>query len=341
MTTPNLQLAEVPEAIREASDEINDSFWSLDAIVQLSVKDKDLTEAPESVVQGDRYIVAEGALGTWYAKDRSIAYMSPTGWLYFRPRKGWKAYVEDEESTYVYNGTEWVSDGGGSSGASEDPLAVYEHFTDMDFSDPGNSGSYYNRVVSNGAVDQTGAEIGRPGVIRIQKNSNSTAQANFFWDAAPIFVNGGEITFECDVKISVAQAATSGDNGAHLNIGLRDALNNTGDSSNFIGFRCRAPVGTHWYGSTIRGSNETVVNSSFVHVANTWFRLKFVVNATGTEVEFFINGASIGKSSTNIPTDTTALRWRWQVWQASSFANGIMAMYVDWVRVRKVLTNPR
>ena len=33
-----------------------------------------------------------------------------------------------------------------------------------------------------------------------------------------------------------------------------------------------------------------------------WVRLKIIVNSAGTSVEYFINGTSVGSSTTNIPT---------------------------------------
>lgn len=108
MTTPNLELPEVPEAILGASDEINEGFWALDVVVQLSVRDKDLPIPPVDAPQGSRYIVPAGGTGPWALWDRAVAYLSPQGWRPYRPRVGWVAFVEDEGESYRYDGTEWV-----------------------------------------------------------------------------------------------------------------------------------------------------------------------------------------------------------------------------------------
>lgn len=109
MTTPNLELPEVPEAIQGASDEINAGFRRLDAITQLTVLDKDLTVAtlPASPQQGDRYIIGSGA------RAGHVAYRAPTGWQYFIPRPGWRARVLDEDAWYVFTGSVWEEDAGG------------------------------------------------------------------------------------------------------------------------------------------------------------------------------------------------------------------------------------
>lgn len=123
MTTPNLQLPEVPRAILGASDELNDAFWSLDAVVQLAVKDKDLTTPPLDAVQGDRFIVPQAALGSWSGRGRSIAYLGPQGYQFFSPRPGWRARVLDENAWYVFTSAgEWeIEEGGGGSAAPINP----------------------------------------------------------------------------------------------------------------------------------------------------------------------------------------------------------------------------
>lgn len=123
MTTPNLELPEVPQAIQEASDEINDGFRRLDTITQLEVLDKDLTAPPAGAVQGARYIVGSPATGAWAGRERRIAYLTPAGWAFATPRNGWLAWVADEERLYWYrqSTSSWTlfsASGGGGGGGS-------------------------------------------------------------------------------------------------------------------------------------------------------------------------------------------------------------------------------
>ena len=121
MKTPNLQLPEVPVAIASASDEINEGFRTLDAIVQLAVLDKDLTSPPYNSIQGDRYIVAETAVGAWANWGKSVAFLAPDGWRRYVPRPGWRARVLDEEAWYLYSGTEWQPE---AASGDESPLTT-------------------------------------------------------------------------------------------------------------------------------------------------------------------------------------------------------------------------
>jgi len=76
---------------------------SLSVLAQLSVKDQDLTVAPASPSQGDTYIVAPSATGTWVGQDAKIAVYDAGSWVYLPPKTGMIAYVEDEEVFYRYD----------------------------------------------------------------------------------------------------------------------------------------------------------------------------------------------------------------------------------------------
>lgn len=96
----------------------NEGLKVLDAVVQLAVLDRDLTAAPGSPANADRYIVATGATGIWSGKDGEIAAFQDGAWMFYSPREGWLTWVADEDKLLVWDGTAWnevfVSGGGGS-----------------------------------------------------------------------------------------------------------------------------------------------------------------------------------------------------------------------------------
>ena len=53
---------------------VNEALRLLDGLVQLAVLDRHLTTPPASPADGDRYIVALGAVGAWSGWDLNIAY---------------------------------------------------------------------------------------------------------------------------------------------------------------------------------------------------------------------------------------------------------------------------
>lgn len=74
--------------------------------VHLSIKDRDLTAPPGSPANGDTYIVGPSATGAWASKDGQVAVFDSAAWVFYVPRKGWHAYIEDEEVMCVYK-TAW------------------------------------------------------------------------------------------------------------------------------------------------------------------------------------------------------------------------------------------
>jgi hypothetical protein len=77
--------------------------------VHLSVKDRDLTAPPGGPADGDTYIVGAGATGAWATHDGKIAvYNGPTAaWVFYTPRTGWVAFIEDETKLSAYYSSAW------------------------------------------------------------------------------------------------------------------------------------------------------------------------------------------------------------------------------------------
>ena len=86
----------------------NDALLRLDALVQLSVKDRDLTAPPGAPADGDRYIPASGATGAWAGWDLNIAWFIDGVWTKLVPREGWRAWVDDEDLLLVWDGAAWA-----------------------------------------------------------------------------------------------------------------------------------------------------------------------------------------------------------------------------------------
>jgi len=75
---------------------------------QDSVKSKSLDSPPANPIEGDRYIVAVGGKNSWSGKDNQIAEYRNTIWIFFVPTEGFACWVDDEDTLYVYNGSDWV-----------------------------------------------------------------------------------------------------------------------------------------------------------------------------------------------------------------------------------------
>jgi hypothetical protein len=87
----------------------NEALAILDAIVQLSVKDRDLAMPPGSPAEGDRYIVAASPTDAWAGHVGDVAAWQEGAWAFFEPREGWLAYVADEDVALAFSGSGWVN----------------------------------------------------------------------------------------------------------------------------------------------------------------------------------------------------------------------------------------
>lgn len=85
----------------------NEALRILDALVQLAVLDRDLTAPPGSPVEGQRWIVKAIATGAWAGHNNAIAAWQDGAWQFSVPLAGWVAFVVDEGSLVVWNGSAW------------------------------------------------------------------------------------------------------------------------------------------------------------------------------------------------------------------------------------------
>jgi hypothetical protein len=112
--TTNLLLPYILAAQAQKHVTHNEALRKLDALVQISIVDRDLATPPVSPVDGARYIVAASPTGAWSGHTSKIAAWQDGAWAFFAPRTGWLAWIEDEATPVAWNGTAWVAIGGGS-----------------------------------------------------------------------------------------------------------------------------------------------------------------------------------------------------------------------------------
>ncbi len=93
----------------------------------------------------------------------------------------------------------------------------------------------------------------------------------------------------------------------NVKVGLQDGIV-AGDPANGIYLQYSNTINSgNWRGVTRNSSTSTNVDSSIAVAANTWYKLRFQINAAGTNVDFFVDGTYIGSSTGTIPT-TNAMR---------------------------------
>ncbi|MER2536750.1 MAG: DUF2793 domain-containing protein [Rhizobiaceae bacterium] len=95
-STANLALPYILPAQAQKHVTHNEALRALDALVQLSVADRHLATPPATPAEGDRYIVAAGAGDAWSGQAGTIAAFQDGAWAFLPPKKGWIAWVADE-----------------------------------------------------------------------------------------------------------------------------------------------------------------------------------------------------------------------------------------------------
>ncbi len=85
----------------------NEALEALDILAQLAVLDRDLAAPPASPTRGDRYIVGASPTGAWSGKADKVAAWSGAKWLFHTPRRGWLAFVIDEQGIVAFTGVDW------------------------------------------------------------------------------------------------------------------------------------------------------------------------------------------------------------------------------------------
>jgi hypothetical protein len=144
-----------------------------------------------------------------------------------------------------------------------------------------------------------------------------------------IKAGGGSQTIEWRIRIS----NLSGTPEFNIKLGLQDS-SAIGDASNCICIGYSSTINSgNWRGTTRNASTSTFVNSSIAVAANTWYKLQIRINAAGTNVEFFIDGVSIGSSTTNIPTGN-AMRLMASIEKQGTSSATSRSMDIDYVYYR-------
>lgn len=106
--TPTLNMPYIMPSQAQKHVTHNQALEILDALVQLSVLSRTVSAPPGSPDEGDRYIVGAAPSGAWSGHAGKIAVSRPGGWAMIPPLAGWIAWIADEETLTVFDGSAWV-----------------------------------------------------------------------------------------------------------------------------------------------------------------------------------------------------------------------------------------
>ena len=189
------------------------------------------------------------------------------------------------------------------------------------------------------AVAMTASTAGRAGTVLFTDTTAATGYC-FIRGAASKgawIAGSGAISWEWAVY-APSRVSDVTDN-YELYVGLANGAATGAEPTDGVYFFYNYATSTgKWVGKTAIGSVRTSVVSTTTVAINTWYTLKATINALGTSVEFFINGVSIGTSTTNLPT--AALTPICGMNTTAGTATSI-TMLADWCKVIQTFTNSR
>ena len=185
----------------------------------------------------------------------------------------------------------------------------------------------------------------RPGQIKLDTGAIATnraalASVNF----NQIALGGGEVTFECSLQISALSSVTDR---FQLLAGLIDnvaAANQTNGAYLLYdegGVSTSSTAAAYWQTASVAGAARAF-NTALTQVtvaATTWVNLKLIVNATRTNIAYYVNGTQVSAHTANIPASTTGLGFG--VYLQKSIGTTARFATVDYVRVGQYLTTAR
>ena len=156
----------------------------------------------------------------------------------------------------------------------------------------------YTSTGSPPAPASVTADTNSPGVVAHSTGTTATGGIFRHRGVNTFRLGGGEIHLETRVRFPILSDATQ-EYAYFFGFGNGNAA--IPSNGVFFGYN-RAVDGNFW---SINAVNNSVATKTVLATAVTnftWFKLKIIINAAATSVDFYLNGSSVGTITTNIPT---------------------------------------
>jgi hypothetical protein len=204
------------------------------------------------------------------------------------------------------------------------------------------SGIWFRTANGTGSYGTSAAGTSlRPGILSLGTGTTDTGYSNIMSgghiDLGSSFLFGaGVYTIEGDIYIG---NLSSGTETYAIRFGFGDSGTGAPTDGAFF-YYSDAGANPNWYRRTVSNTVLTSTDTGVAAVAGAWIRLKIVVNADATSVEFFINDVSVGSNVANIPSgvgrNTGAV---YSIIKSAGTTD--RAVYIDWVWLHIDLTASR
>lgn len=172
------------------------------------------------------------------------------------------------------------------------------------------------------------------GIIRLDTSINATSAPTLSLGNGTSLVLGvNTLTVEFMGQIPVLSTGTEE---FSIRWGLHNSVTST-NPTNGVYFSYDRTQSTNWRLVARRNNVETVTTSSTAVTAGAWLRFKIVINAAGTQAEYFINGTSIGTvSGAGVLPTTTSFTVSPTFQMVKSVGTTSRVSYIDWFYMKMV-----
>jgi len=172
----------------------NDGIWQASAVVYNTT----LSQTVITVTGDITAATADGEIihsaSYWNNHRYDIAHWK-NGWNFYEPQEGWRAWVNDEDVLYVFNGVSWAQVSTGGGGGTNDHGSLLgltdDDHTQYVIDDPANS--------SRNVIDPSVASVvpltirGDNEILRLERDTGGTIEYQFKFDNLLLFDGKGSI----------------------------------------------------------------------------------------------------------------------------------------------------
>ncbi len=107
MNTSNLDIELLYSNQAQKEIIINKAVIKIDALLNSGVVSKGLNNPPESINEGDLYIIGNNPTDDWDGYANYISYYYCNKWYFIQPKEGSMIWVNDLREIYIYYDNIW------------------------------------------------------------------------------------------------------------------------------------------------------------------------------------------------------------------------------------------
>lgn len=193
-TTPRIVMPTIVAGESESTAHHNQALAQLDAMVWLTVLERD-TQDPPGAVAGDAYIIGDTPTGEWDGHAGEIAFFFADQWNYIVPAVGFGAWIQSESVFARFTGSIWESETG------ESVFEAYKTTSSQSITGSGDNITWNADVRKNAifshstSVNPEQITVGEPGDYDIHAELTLDYQSGASWQKVTIeiTVNGTQV----------------------------------------------------------------------------------------------------------------------------------------------------